>query len=107
MLSPDATSTVSPADRELVGKGGAAVVNCSWAGLDSVPFVKMKSGGSRLLPFLIASNPTKYGQPCVLSSAEALAAALYITGYQVQKRRRHEVLAAATALRLSTTACVD
>ena len=59
------------------------MVNCSWAALDDVPFSKMRStGGDRLLPFLVAGNPTKYGKPCILSSAEALAAAAYICGFK-------------------------
>eukprot|EP01051_Picozoa_sp_SAG22_P036005 SAG22_NODE_17213_length_309_cov_0.966667_1_plen_29_part_01 len=29
------------------------MVNCSWAKLSDVPFTKMKSGGDRLLPFLL------------------------------------------------------
>mmetsp|Transcript_4127 Transcript_4127/g.13804 ORF Transcript_4127/g.13804 Transcript_4127/m.13804 type:complete len:348 (+) Transcript_4127:85-1128(+) len=83
VMSSNGARTISPADREVVGCGGVACVNCSWAKVDGeVPFSKMKSvGGERLLPFLLAANPTKYGQPMVLSSAEAFAAALYICGY--------------------------
>lgn len=80
VLSPAATSVLSRADAELVRRGGVAVVNCSWAALDAVPFDRMPCGAPRLLPFLVAANPTKYGQPAVLSSAEALAAALALAG---------------------------
>lgn len=84
VMSSNGSRTISAADRGLVRCGGVACVNCSWARVDGdVPFSKMKSvGGERLLPFLVAANPTKYGQPMVLSSAEALAAALTICGFE-------------------------
>ena len=72
ILSPAATRTVSKDDKELIARHGVGVVNCSWAKLDDVPFHKLKSGGDRLLPYMFAANPTKYGQPCVLSSCEAM-----------------------------------
>ena len=56
-------------------------MNCSWAKLGDVPFTKLRSGGDRLLPYMFAANPTKYGQACVLSSCEALAAALFVAGF--------------------------
>lgn len=86
VLSPNATKCVSPADRDLIARHGLGVVNCSWARLSDVPFGRLKSGGDRLLPFLVAGNPTKYGQPSTLSSVEALAAALCIAGFDDDAR---------------------
>jgi len=81
VLSPQAVRVLSPADKELIDKGGLAVVECSWARLSEIPFSKIASPHERLLPYLIATNPTNYGKPWRLNCAEALAAAFYLTGH--------------------------
>ncbi|TFK61353.1 DUF367-domain-containing protein [Pluteus cervinus] len=81
VITPKATQVISPADREIVEVGGLAVVECSWARLDDIPFGKIASPNERLLPYLIATNPTNYGKPWRLNCVEALAAAFYITGF--------------------------
>jgi ribosome biogenesis protein Tsr3 len=50
--SPKGTSVVCPDDREIVAKGGVAVVECSWARLEEIPFHKIKSPHERLCVFL-------------------------------------------------------
>lgn len=46
--SPKGTQVVSPSDRDIVEKGGVAVVECSWARLEEIPFHKIKSPHERL-----------------------------------------------------------
>lgn len=87
ILSPMGTKCVSPEDKELIDQHGIAVIDCSWAKLDQTPFSKMKGNHPRLLPFFLASNNVNYGKPCQLSCAEALAAALLITGYNQESRQ--------------------
>lgn len=86
VLSPTGTRTVSPEDAEIVKANGVCVVDCSWAMLDQVPFAKLKGNETRLLPYLVAANPVNYGKPFQLSCAEALAAALYITGFKEEAK---------------------
>ncbi|GAB5587117.1 ribosome bioproteinsis protein tsr3 [Umbelopsis nana] len=77
VASPVGEKAVSPADRHIVEQFGVAVVDCSWAKIDEVPFSRIKAP----VPYLVATNPVNYGKPWKLNCAEALAACFYITGF--------------------------
>lgn len=80
VLDPEAKIALSPADREIIEKGGVSLIDCSWARLQEIPFKQMASGHHRLLPFMVAANTVNYGRPFKLNCAEAAAATLYICG---------------------------
>lgn len=90
VVSPNAKTLVSPADRALLEQYGAAVVECSWVRVQEVPWSKIGGKCERLLPYLVAANSVNYGRPWRLNCAEALAATFFICGYEDWA---HEVLA--------------
>ena len=81
LLDPTAEQALSPADRTAKS---VTVLDCSWEVLDTGVVRSWRI--RRALPFLVAANPVNFGRPCMLSSVEALAAALWILGEEQQAR---------------------
>lgn len=81
VVSPNGKGVVCPDDREIVETFGSAVVECSWARLEEVPFNKIGGKHERLLPYLVAANPVNYGKPWRLNCVEAVAACFAIVGH--------------------------
>lgn len=81
VVSPKGKKIVSREDKELLDQYGAAVVEASWKRIDEVPFGRIGGKCERLLPYLVAANPTNYGKPWRLNCVEALAACFYICGH--------------------------
>lgn len=86
VLNPLSRIAFSPADRERIEKFGLAALDFSWEHAERV-LLKSVRGTSRCLPYLIAGNPVNFGSPTKLSTAEALAAALYIAGFKEEAYR--------------------
>ena len=87
VLSSEATTFVSRADRVLIEEQGVSCINCSWNRLEDIPFDKMGKGkNQRILPLLVAANTVNYGKPFKMNTAEATAAALYIAGYKTDAK---------------------
>ncbi len=79
ILNPFAQKQLSDHDRNIILRYGLIVIDCSWTNIINLKNLEYKN--TRKLPPLIAANPTNYGKWEKLSSAEALAAALYITNF--------------------------
>lgn len=84
VLNPVAKKALSKEDLRIAKIHGIVALDCSWEKAEDLFFRLMKKGKPRALPYLVASNPTKFGRPFELSTVEALAASLYILGYPTQ-----------------------
>ncbi|MGQ9583634.1 MAG: ribosome biogenesis domain-containing protein, partial [Thermoplasmatota archaeon] len=90
LLDPFAPRLLSRADLPRALERGLAALDTSWDRTDSRTFGSMTAGLAverRSLPFLLAANPTKFGQPLRLSTLEAFAAALVILGRSEEAKR--------------------
>ena len=85
ILNPFAKVAFSPLDRNRVANFGLAALDCSWEHAEKVLSHNVK-GTSRCLPVLIAGNPTNFAKATKLTTAEALAAALYIAGFKKEAK---------------------
>jgi len=86
VLNPFAEVAFSPADRERVAEAGLVALDCSWEHAEKVLSHHVR-GTSRCLPVLLAGNPTNFARATKLSTAEALAGALYIAGFKEEAQR--------------------
>jgi pre-rRNA-processing protein TSR3 len=80
VLNPFAETPLMALDRKAISRYGIVAIDCSWEKVDPAKF--KYHGCDRRLPILLAANPTNYAKHSKLSSAEALAAALYLTGFE-------------------------
>ena len=95
ILEPLCGKVFGPEDHELLTEQRGALVglDCSWANIEaSVASVMQKTRlQPRMLPLLLAANPVNWGKPGKLTTAEALAAVLYLLG---RREQASEVLGA-------------
>lgn len=83
LLDPSSCTVLSPNDKTK----NLAAVDCSWDHYREV-FKDFNTTDRRRLPYLLAANPINYGKPYHLTTAEALASALFI----LEQREQAEML---------------
>ena len=82
ILNPFSEYVLTPQDKE--GRKAITAIDASWNLFDRPAFKRLPQ---RALPYLVAGNKVNFGKPTKLSTAEALAAALYILGEKKQAER--------------------
>ena len=88
ILEPLCGKVFGPEDHALLNEQNGALVglDCSWAHIETSVEAVMKRTRlqPRMLPLLLAANPVNWGKPGKLTTAEAMAAVLYLLGRQEQ-----------------------
>ena len=91
ILEPLCGKIFGPEDHSiLLNRGGSLVgLDCSWAHIEESVEAVMKRTRlvPRMLPLLLAANPVNWGKPSKLTTAEALAAILYLIGREEESKR--------------------
>ncbi len=87
LLNPFAKKAISREDLLAMRRHGLTALDCSWAHAEETFPTLQGRVRSRALPFLLAANPVNYGKAFQLTTAEALAAALWIVGEERHARR--------------------
>ena len=71
--------------KDILNMHGICAIDCSWKlAIKTFKLSKRTFQNNRKLPALLAGNPVNYAKMDILSTSEAISAALYITGYKEQ-----------------------
>jgi pre-rRNA-processing protein TSR3 len=79
--APYGAVVLTPFSKKAISREDRAAAD--WNHIDDLPPLRHDLR-QRSLPYMLAANPVNWGKPFKLSSVEALAASLYIMGYQEQ-----------------------
>lgn len=91
LLNPFAKKALSREDLDDMRRYGLLALDCSWRQAEEAFPALLGRTRSRALPYLVAANPVNYGRQFMLSTAEAIGAALAIAG---EARQARDVLSA-------------
>jgi pre-rRNA-processing protein TSR3 len=81
ILDPFSKTILTKKDKQNIV--GICALDCSWKlADDTIKVFKRYNNNNRKLPALLAGNPINYAKIGMLSTSEALTAALYILGYK-------------------------
>ena len=91
ILEPLCGKIFGPEDHELLTENNGSIVglDCSWKQIESSVDSVMRRTRlkPRMLPLFLAANPVNWGKPGKMTTAEALAASLYLIGREEQARK--------------------